>query len=489
MPGAKVGFAETKRKSGRRELMPPFSRPPAGSRGAARKTLKRSAADLNPDDEPRGITSVGIKGEVGKTATEYDVRLQLVFGFGSKTARRILDRFSSPKEFFDYYDAHGEAAFPLSGVTKGRLERVSDRDVADVMNACDRLGISLLAYGEDKYPRRLAETDSPPSLLYIKGEFPDIDSECAVTVVGPRKVSDYGARSSFSISRRLAAAGCIILSGGAVGTDSAAHRGALSCGGRTVAVLGCGINYNYPKENEELREEISRSGCLISEYPPDHRPSKFTYPQRNRILSALGCGTVVIEAGKRSGTLITANCANEQGRDVFVIPGNPSDEHYEGSNLLFRDGARPLLSVADILEEYYPLFSSRIDLEKANDIRCSEADFVSAGLSLGVHTESAGRRSERTGKGKGTTSGAVGEDVGLSSAERSAPTVKPDEALISSLSEAARRIYLSDLGESFTADDAVDAAGCGAADSVSALTELEIMGLITALPGGRYKRL
>ena len=430
---------------------------------------------------------------MGKTATEYDVRLQLVFGFGSKTARRILDRFSSPKEFFDYYDAHGEAAFPLSGVTKGRLERVSDRDVADVMNACDRLGISLLAYGEDKYPRRLAETDSPPSLLYIKGEFPDIDSECAVTVVGPRKVSDYGARSSFSISRRLAAAGCIILSGGAVGTDSAAHRGALSCGGKTVAVLGCGINYNYPKENEELREEISRSGCLISEYPPDHRPSKFTYPQRNRILSALGCGTVVIEAGKRSGALITANCANEQGRDVFVIPGNPSDEHYEGSNLLFRDGARPLLSVADILEEYYPLFSSRIDLEKANGIRCIEADFISAGLSLGVHTESADRKSERTGrgdsKGKGRTHGAVGEGSGLSSAERSAPTVKPDEALISSLSEAARRIYLSDLGESFTADDAVDAAGCKAADSVSALTELEIMGLITALPGGRYKRM
>ncbi len=437
--------------------------------------------------------SVVIKGEVGKTATEYDVRLQLVFGFGSKTARRILDRFASPKEFFDYYDAHGEAAFPLSGVTKGRLERVSDRDVADVMNACDRLGISLLAYGEDKYPRRLAETDSPPSLLYIKGKFPDIDSECAVTVVGPRKVSDYGARSSFSISRRLAAAGCIILSGGAVGTDSAAHRGALSCGGKTVAVLGCGINYNYPKENEELREEISRSGCLISEYPPDHRPSKFTYPQRNRILSALGCGTVVIEAGKRSGALITANCANEQGRDVFVIPGNPSDEHYEGSNLLFRDGARPLLSVADILEEYYPMFSSRIDLEKANDIRCSEADFISAGLSLGVHTESADRKSERTGrgdsKGKGRTHGTVGEGSGLSSAERSAPTVKPDEALISSLSEAARRIYLFDLGESFTADDAVDAAGCKAADSVSALTELEIMGLITALPGGRYKRM
>ncbi len=208
-------------------------------------------------------------------------------------------------------------------------------------------------------------------------------------------------------------------------------------------------------------------------------------------MSALGCGTVVVEAGKRSGALITANCANEQGRDVFVIPGNPSDEHYEGSNLLFRDGARPLLSVADILEEYYPLFSSRIDLEKANDIRCSEADFVSAGLSLGVHTESAGRKSERTGRGdgKGTTSGTAGEGKCSSSADRSAPTVKPDEALISSLSEAARRIYLSDLGESFTADDAVDAAGCGAADSVSALTELEIMGLITALPGGRYKRL
>ncbi len=413
--------------------------------------------------------------EARKTANEYDIRLQSVIGCGSRAVKSIYGRFSSAKEFFDYCGTHSDSGIPLSGMTRKRLERVSEASARETAELCERLGIRTVAYGEADYPRRLMQLADPPAVLYVKGELPRLDELCAVTVVGPRRVSEYGKAAAFSLARRLSAAGCVIVSGGAVGTDTMAHLGALSVGGKTVAVLGCGIDCDYPKENLTLREKIAQSGCLISEYPPTRPPSKFTYPQRNRIMSALSCGTAVIEAGRKSGALITASFAAEQGRDVFVIPGSPSEEHYEGSNLLLKDGAKPLLSAADILEEYYNDFRSSIRLEGAAAVSCSSRDLEAAvaeftGRSQGTRTS---RSSERSAEAHTET--AVEEPL--------------SDALLASLGEAARSIYLALPRESFTADLAVEAVGGAAAEAIAALTELEIMGLVTALPGGRYRRL
>ena len=157
----------------------------------------------------------------------------------------------------------------------------------------------------------------------------------------------------------------IVVSGGALGSDSCAHIGALKSGGITVLVMGCGLDYNYLEENKKLREEILKKGCLISEHPPKTGITKYTFPIRNRIISSLSLGTVVVEASSRSGALLTANHANEQGRDVFVIPGSPRLKEYKGSNALLRDGAKPLLDASDIFNEYIVRFPDKINIEKA----------------------------------------------------------------------------------------------------------------------------
>lgn len=396
-------------------------------------------------------------------AAEHWIWLSEVLSKPSRSIKPLIDKFGSAENFFDYCKGNNDIKAPITKRELERVHKISADDIYHILQRCDELGIEIIPYTSPRYPERLKSISNPPAVLYAKGKEIDIDGECSVTVVGPRVASDYGLKASFSLARRLAASGVLIVSGGAVGVDGMAHRGAVSVGAPTVAILGCGINYDYPKGNAALRDKISQNGILFSEYPPDFPPSKSTYPARNRLLSAISCGTVVIEAGITSGALITAGYAAEQGRDVFVIPGNPSLPQYEGSNKLLKDGAKPVLTAADVLEEYYPLFTQKIDLEAAANIKNGSRDYSEALLEIN------------------------GADKKSQDIKTKTPPKEIVKQVDFDLPSDAKAVYESIKTPEFTVDDAVVSSKLSPSAVLSALTELEIFGLITSLPGGRYK--
>ncbi len=207
-----------------------------------------------------------------------------------------------------------------------------------------------VARGRRNYPRLLAELHDPPSRLYVRGESADVLEQTAVAVVGARSCSAYGAQVARALARELAAAGVVVVSGLARGIDGEAHRGALAAGGPTVAVLGCGIDRDYPRAHAELARRIAGSGAVVSEYPPGVEPAPWQFPARNRIIAGLARATVVVEARQRSGALITADFALELGREVFAVPGEITSGLSAGTNDLIRQGATPLLAAEDVLE-------------------------------------------------------------------------------------------------------------------------------------------
>lgn len=295
----------------------------------------------------------------------YTVWLQLCLGAGYKHIAEVFKTFGNAQ---NVYNASYKDLLLSKLFTKNELKKLSTTNIMsaeDILSYCKKNNIQIIPYGSENYPKCLSSITDPPILLYVKGELPNFDETPTVAIVGPRKVSEFGKKCAYSLGYRLGKAGMIVVSGGALGADTYAHVGALKSGGKTVLVMGCGIDYNYLEENKTLREKVAKNGCLISEHPPLMGITKYTFPIRNRLISALSLGTVVVEASNRSGALLTANHANEQGRDVFVIPGSPEQKQYKGSNALLRDGAKPLLDTSDIFNEYIVRFPDKIDIEKA----------------------------------------------------------------------------------------------------------------------------
>jgi len=214
-------------------------------------------------------------------------------------------------------------------------------------------GVCITCLADSDYPPLLKEIHNPPPVLFYKGSPPHAASG-AVAIVGSRKASLGGIRFAARLAGELAALGLVVVSGLARGIDTASHRGALEAGGETIAVLGCGIDMIYPSENEALARAIACSGGVLTELMPDVRPLRANFPQRNRIISGLSLGTVVVEAGERSGALITARCALEQNRSVFAVPGTPGYYGSKGTNSLLRQGAKLVESVEDVMEEIAP---------------------------------------------------------------------------------------------------------------------------------------
>jgi DNA processing protein len=223
-------------------------------------------------------------------------------------------------------------------------------DPAGELERLSRLGIRAVHPGHPSYPRLLAEISGRPSLLYVRGELAPADNT-SVAIVGTRRATPYGREAAERIATELAQAGVTVVSGLARGVDAAAHRAALEAGGRTIAVLGSGLDVIYPAEHGRLAEQILGSGAILSEFPPGTKPDAQNFPARNRIVSGMTLGTLIIEAPARSGALITASFAGDQGREVFVIPGSIFAQTAEGTNALLRDGARLVRDGADILED------------------------------------------------------------------------------------------------------------------------------------------
>lgn len=283
------------------------------------------------------------------------LRLALVPGVGPKTRRALLDRFGSAEAVLRappsaLRDVKGVGTKLSSLITSAEREIRAEEEIEQ----CRAGGVQIVLDSDEVYPPSLLEIPDPPGVLFVRGTLCPRDA-VAVAIVGTRHASAYGLRQAERLGSSLARAGVTVISGLARGIDAAAHRGALGAGGRTIAVLGSGVLNIYPPEHAELAFDVCRQGALISESPPHGEPLAGTFPQRNRVISGLSLGVLVVEAGDRSGALITARHAMEQGRDVFAVPGRIDDRTSTGCHRLIRDGAKLVQSVDDILEELGPL--------------------------------------------------------------------------------------------------------------------------------------
>lgn len=282
----------------------------------------------------------------------YWVALQVALGIPCRNLSAIINHFGSAQQVFEATLSQLEE----SGVfTPGQMQRILEKPYAkakEIYHDCQADGIDIYSPEHPLYPNSLRNMPDMPCVLYGKGTLPLLDGKPVVSIVGSRKPTLYGKIVADRMASVLAIAGGIVVSGGALGIDSVAHQGALSVGGTTIGVLGCGISARYLDANRALRKQIVQTGCLLSEYPPKEPATRFSFPLRNRIIAALSLGTVVIEAGAKSGSLITADCALEQGKDVFALPGSVMSPDFEGSNQLVSQGAIPVFSGMDVLAHY-----------------------------------------------------------------------------------------------------------------------------------------
>ncbi len=283
------------------------------------------------------------------------IRLNLVPGVGPRTSRALLERFGSAGKVLRAPEASLRDVPGVGGKLAEKIAR-ADREVDPVaeLALCREMGVTPIAHGSEAYPPSLNEIPDPPSLLYVRGSIEPVD-RLAIAIVGSRKCTPYGLRIAEKLAASLARVGLTVVSGLARGIDAAAHRGALAGGGRTLAVLANGLSQVYPPEHDKLADEVVASGALVAESPMRQAPLAGLFPQRNRIISGLSLGVVVVEATPRSGSLSTASHATEQNREVFAVPGPVDSLPSRGCHHLIRDGARLVETVDDILEELGPL--------------------------------------------------------------------------------------------------------------------------------------
>lgn len=283
---------------------------------------------------------------------QYWLGFSLVKGIGPARVRLLLDHFGSLREAW-----HADLdKVKQAGIDRRTLNSFKEArqkiDLAAEMARLDRLGIALLTWEDDEYPRLLAELEGiahAPPVLFMRGTLLPED-EWAVAIVGTRSISPYGRQVTHQLANELAANGLTIVSGLARGVDAEAHRAALDAGGRTIAIMPSGLNEIYPPEHRKLAAEIMRQGAIISSFPVGTKPDGQKFPVRNRTMSGLARGVIVTEAGDKSGALITARHALEQGREVFAVPGNITKRTSSGVNRLIQDGAHPVMEAADVLD-------------------------------------------------------------------------------------------------------------------------------------------
>lgn len=282
------------------------------------------------------------------------IQLNLIQGVGPRIRRSLLDQFGTPSQILN---APRQDLLNVPGIgeklANAIIYRTAKSTAEEELQRCRAAGYQLLFEESDDYPSLLREMPDPPALLYCKGEILPED-ELAVAIVGSRKCTHYGLQQAEKMAAALARAGVTVVSGLARGIDQAAHRGALKAGGRTIAVMATGLSHIYPPEHRELSEQVSTQGALVTEFPLDQAPVAGLFPQRNRIISGLSMGVLLIEAGRKSGALHTARHAYEQGRDVFAVPGRIDHPASAGCHDLIRDGAMLVRSVEDVLEGLSP---------------------------------------------------------------------------------------------------------------------------------------
>ena len=281
-------------------------------------------------------------------------------GMGDKMKCALLSHFEDPEAIYFAPELEFERFGELS---PSAVESMLDKDLIpceEILDQCREKGIHILTYQDAAYPARLKNIPDPPMVLYYKGTLPAFDELPVIGVVGTRKASVYGMTSAKRLGYQIASCGGCVVSGMATGIDGVSMKGALTAGGTVVGVLGCGADVIYPLSNRWLYADTEKYGCILTEFPPGTAPLGRNFPRRNRIISGLSCGVLVVEAPEKSGALITARLSADQGRDVFVVPANIDVESAKGSNALMRDGAIPVSSGWDILSEYQYQFPGKV---------------------------------------------------------------------------------------------------------------------------------
>lgn len=269
---------------------------------------------------------------------EYWVWFALVKAMPLRDKLALLETFSDPEEIYN---------------TEPSLQEYRDlKEAQIIVNKCRRLNIEIITMGDIRYPDRLRYIAEPPLVLYCKGVMPEIRQRPLIGVVGTRRATAYGLQAAETVAGQITDCGGIVVSGGAAGIDSGAVKGAVTHGGPVIVVLGCGVDIVYPRTNRRLFMDVEENGCLLSEYPPGTPPLQWQFPQRNRIISGMSEGVLVVEAPEKSGALITARSAVAENRDVYAVPGNIDLPTFEGSNKLLREGAYLVLSGWDAVKNY-----------------------------------------------------------------------------------------------------------------------------------------
>ena len=296
------------------------------------------------------------------SSLKYWIWLATRTGIGPVRVKRLLEHFGSSENVYnakdrEYYDVESIGPADIKWLKEKELETANK-----ILSSCEEIGCKIITLHDLAYPDRLRNIYDPPTVLYVKGNLPNLDDLPVVGVVGSRSCTPYGIRTAENVCYKLSENGVIVVTGLARGVDTAAARGALRGGTFSIGVIGSGLDIVYPPENRQLYEDVASAGAVISEYPPGTPAVKQNFPARNRIISGLSLGVAVIEAPKKSGALITAARALEQGRDVFSLPGNVDAVACEGSNRLLREGAIPFMSADDIIDEYIELYPEKINI-------------------------------------------------------------------------------------------------------------------------------
>ncbi len=445
-----------------------------------------------------------------KSDQVYWIWLSLKLNNQNSVFQRLLELFNDSP--YNVYTADENELSKVEHLSEYQKRVLLDKNLDEalsIFNYCRWNKVGIITYGDSIYPELLKSMKNPPILLYYMGNMPNLNNRLCISVVGTRKMTEYGMRSCYKIAYELASAGAVVVSGMALGIDSVAHAGAIGAKGTTVAVLGCGIDVIYPKQHRKLRKYICEHGAVITAYHPSTPAYKNHFPERNAIISALSEGTIVIEAPKASGALITADCAVEQSRTVYALPGSIEEPMSEGPNNLIKNGAVAITGARDVLQYYFENHSRFVDSIK---LRQGE---LSSEFDNGI-LEEIGLSITCYGKGpKGTPKALLqklNEELNNNAEQNSdyyavpkikklgettppikEETVTPeqdilDESALEGLTEEQRKIFSELPCDKPTSVDVLAKGGYNIGTLMATLTILEIKGLVVSLPGGMYIR-
>lgn len=405
-------------------------------------------------------------------------------GLSDRGRAALLQRFQDPEDIF-YADRKTLAE--VEGLSGTGLEALGDKSLDEaqsILKICRDKKLGILTFQDAAYPRRLRNISDPPAVLYYKGQIPDLESCPAIAVVGTRKASAYGLTTAKRMGYQIARCGGIVVSGMAYGIDGMATAGALTAGSPAVGVLGFGVDVVYPMSNRSLFRDMEEYGWLVSEFPPGYPPSRWTFPKRNRIISGMCNGVLVIEAPEKSGSLITARQAAEQGRDVFVVPGNIDLPSFQGSNQLLRDGAIMVSSGWEVVSEYEGLYPNSLRKELGQCCQTAYPEEVQFAADSGKQYEKVAQDIQKPKQIRNLKKKLDKIDKKDIDNTASRPYSVVDTDSIPLSDEERSVIQILEQGERLV-DDVIAQTGLPAGKLLSLLTMLELKGVVRRLPGKR----